>query len=246
MGNIGVGKYKNSVGSLGNSDIEQFSKYSNVLKENAPKTLEEFKHIKYNEKEKWEQLKYEYRTVNRYEIEGDVPINTVLQLDNAAFYTKKQGFDFSSFTGRKKKNKINEIADGGNAATMLLDDKIYFSHSKFDVKDSLEYSLYKGKYEAVPLSKNRKFSVKDLGDGIPREYDTEAKFLEFVDTQKNTSETFTVTILSEKHICDSCSSVVEQFKEEYKNATVNIISGKRGYNNSPSGTKTWKHRKKVK
>ena len=97
------------------------------MKENAPKTLEEFKHIKYNEKEKWERLKYEYRTVNRYEIEGNVPINTVLQLDNAAFYTKKQGFDFSSFTGRKKKNKINEIADGGNAATMLLDDKIYFS-----------------------------------------------------------------------------------------------------------------------
>ncbi|MEE0266333.1 MAG: deaminase domain-containing protein [Acutalibacteraceae bacterium] len=59
-----------------------------------------------------------------------------------------------------------------------------------------------------------------------------------------TAETFTVTILSEKHICESCSGVVEQFKAEYKNATVNIISGKRGYNGSPNGTKTWKHRKR--
>jgi len=150
-------------------------------------------------------------------------------------------FQICSFIELKK-----DLSNGGNTASMLLGDNIYFSHSKFGTKNSLEYSLYKGKYEAIPLTQNRTFSVKNLGDGIPREYDTEAKFLEFVASQKNKSEKFTVTILSEKHICDSCSSVVEQFKSEYKNATVNIISGKRGYNNSPNGTKTWKHRKKVK
>lgn len=86
----------------------------------------------------------------------------------------------------------------------------------------------------------------DLDDNIPRECDTEAKFIEFVATQKNPSEEFTITILSEKHICKSCCNVVTQFQKEYPKATVNIISGKMNYNGSNAGNKTWKYRKKVK
>ena len=82
----------------------------------------------------------------------------------------------------------------------------------------------------------------DLGDGVPREYDTEAKFLEFVATQKKPTDKFSVTILSEKHICDSCQHVVEQFKSMYPNATVNIVSGKQGYNGDPKGGQTWKQK----
>ncbi|MBQ2942608.1 MAG: hypothetical protein IJD97_10280 [Clostridia bacterium] len=37
-------------------------------------------------------------------------------------------------------------------------------------------------------------------------------------------------ILSEKHICKSCLYVVQQFKEMFPNAIVNIVSGRRGYN----------------
>ena len=81
---------------------------------------------------------------------------------------------------------------------------------------------------------------------MPRENDTEAKFLEFVATQKKSNDTFAVTILSEKHICPSCEGVVEQFKEMFPNAIVNIISGRRGYNGSEKGLLTYKHRKKVK
>ncbi|MED9969926.1 MAG: deaminase domain-containing protein [Ruminococcus sp.] len=86
----------------------------------------------------------------------------------------------------------------------------------------------------------------DLGDGIPRYFDTEAKFLEFVADKKKPEDSFSVTILSEKHICKSCQGVVQQFKEQFPNAKVNIVSGKKGYNNSEEGLKTWKHRKKVK
>ena len=75
---------------------------------------------------------------------------------------------------------------------------------------------------------------------------TEAKFLEFVATQKKPTDKFSLTILSEKHICKSCQHVVEQFKSMYPNATINIVSGKKGYNGSEDGLKTWKHRKKVK
>ncbi len=229
-----------------NIDKEQFLRYKNILKENSPKTLEEFSKIKYNNTDEWDKLKYQYRTVNRYEVDGNVPIDEILKLDNAAYYTKKKGFDYSALSGKTKRKTTNEIANGGNAAAMELDGKTYFSHSKFGKPDSTEYSLYKGEYQAVTLSDKRIFNVKDLGDGIPREYDTEAKFLEFVATQKNPSDKFTVTILSEKHICESCQGVVEQFKNKYPNATVNIISGKKGYNGSSVGLRTWKHRKKVK
>lgn len=232
--------------NISSSDREQFLRYKNILKENSPKTLEEFNKIKYNNTDEWDKLKYQYRTVNRYEVDGNVPIDEILKLDNAAYYTKKKGFDYSAFSGKTKRKTTNEIANGGNAAAMELDGKTYFSHSKFGKPDSTEYSLYKGEYPAVTLSDKRIFKVKYLGDGIPREYDTEAKFLEFVAKQKNPSDKFTVTILSEKHICESCQGVVKQFKNKYPNATVNIISGKKGYNGSSAGSRTWKHRKKVK
>lgn len=48
----------------------------------------------------------------------------------------------------------------------------------------------------------------------------------FINTLKMLPEDeLTVTILSEKHICDSCRGVVEQFKTAFPKATVNIISG---------------------
>ncbi len=69
--------------------------------------------------------------------------------------------------------------------------------------------------------------------------------MEFVSKKKEPKDAFEITILSEKHICKSCEGVVEQFKKRYPNATVNIISGKRGYNGDPNGGKTWTYRKKV-
>ena len=228
------------------AEKDQFERYSSVLGKNAPKTLDEFRNLKYNGGEQWDTLKYQYRTVNRYEVDGKVSIDKILQLDDVAFRGKKQGFDYSAFKGNQKKKVKKDISSGGNAAAMEFDGKVYFSHSKFGLPGSFEHSLYKGEYTPVVLSKDRMFKVKDLGDGIPRQFDTEAKFLEFVASQKQPKDKFTVTILSEKHICASCEGVVEQFKEKFPNATVNIVSGKRGYNGDEQGLHTWKHRKKVK
>lgn len=229
-----------------NADTEQFSKYKGVLRELSPETYDDFCRIKYEDPDGWENLKYQYRTLNRYELKGDVPAKTILELDNAAWYSKQKGFDFSKFSGKERRKLTKEISNGGNAASMLLDGKVYFSHSKFGMRDSFERGLYTGDYPPVVLSDKRKFDVLSLGDGIPRQYDTEAKFLEFVATTKKKNDTFTVTILSEKHICKSCLHVVSQFENMFPNSTVNIVSGKQNYNGSIDGLHTWKRRKKVK
>ena len=230
------------------SDKQQFSRYSDILKENAPKTLEEFVEIKYNGGDKWEQLKHQYRTVHRYDVQGNVSTNKILELDNAAYRTKRNGFDYSDLHG-KSRSKIKKLSTTGNAAVMELDGEIYFSHSMIGSAGTLEFDSYIGEYPLVGLSKNRVLTTLDLGDGVPREYDTEAKFLEYVTSlKKNVTEKFVVTILSEKHICKSCQNVVKQFKEKYPNATVNIVSGNPNYGESNAlgekGLKNWKYRKR--
>lgn len=238
-------KQKHAAGAATIQDKNLYQQYKAILGAHSPKSLDEFLKIKYNNGDEWERLKYQYRTVNCYEVDGDVSAENIIQLDNAAYYTKKTGFDYSSLTGSDRR-KIKQLSSVGNAAVMKFDNSIYFSHSRVGTSDTLEYSSYKGNYSLVGLSTNRQFKIKNSGDGILREYDTEAKFLEFVATKKQATDKFTVTILSEKHICESCQDVVKQFKQMFPNATVNIVSGKRGYNGSEEGLKTWKYRKKVK
>lgn len=47
------------------ADVEQYNKYKSVLGKNAPKTLEEFQKIKYNDNNKWNDLKYYYKGINK-------------------------------------------------------------------------------------------------------------------------------------------------------------------------------------
>ena len=203
-----------------------------------------FENVRYNDSEAWEKLKYRYRTVNRYEVDGKVSAEKIVELDNAAWLTKQTGFDYSAFTGHDK-GKVKKLSRSGNAAVMEFDGELYFSHSQMEDGADLCSRAYSGKLHAVGLSQDNYYDVLDLGDGVKRQYDTEAKFLEFVSKKKDPKDMFEITILSEKHICKSCEGVVEQFKKRYPNATVNIISGRRGYNGDPKGGKTWTYRKKV-
>lgn len=215
-----------------------------MLKENAPKTLEEFIEIKYNDNDKWNKLKYQYRTVNRYEVDGNVAVDEILKLDKIAYYNKQSAFDYSTLQGKARKS-VKELKKRGNSASMCFNGRYFYLHSQVGFKNTLVSDAYIGKEELIGLSETRVFTVKDLGDYIPREYDTEAKFLEFVAKRKTPDDVFLITILSEKHICDSCRGVVKQFKDMFPNATVNIISGKKNYNGSTNGLKTWVYRKKV-
>ena len=226
------------------ADKQQFERYKNVVGDILPESFEEFRKIKYDNPDEWERLKYQFRTANRYEIDGKVSTEQVVQLDNAAWYTKQTGFDFSGLTGKEKK-RVKNLSRSGNAAAMEFGGETFFTHSKFDDPDGFALKAYRGKYSTVGLSDDRLFNTLDLNDGVRRENDTEAKFLEYVARQKKADEKFEVTILSEKHICKSCQFVVKQFEEMFPNAQVNIISGKRGYNGDENGNKTWKYRKKV-
>lgn len=223
----------------------QFERYRETLGDMAPDSLDKFMDIRYNKPDEWNSMKADYRTVSRYTVDGDVPPEKILELDRAAWQTKQTGFDESKYRGRTR-STVNDMKRGGNAAVMELDGKTYFAHSKASVPGEPEFDSYRGEYELVGLRRDRKFKTLALGDGVPREHDTEAKFLEFVASVKKPTDTFEVTILSEKHICESCQGVVEQFRKMYPNAKVNIVSGKPGYNGDPSGRWTWKYRKRVK
>lgn len=230
--------------SAENDESAQLERYRAVLGTLAPDSLDKFLDMKYNKPDEWNQLVYNYRTVNRYEVIGDVPPEKILELDNAAWYTKQKGFDYSRYSGDERK-RVKKMSTKGNAAVMEFDGKTYFAHSSASLPGEPEFDSYNGKYKLIGLKKDRKFTTRVLKDGIPREHDTEAKFLEYVADIKKPSDTFEVTILSEKHICESCQGVVEQFRNMYPNAKVNIISGKPGYNGDTAGKKTWTYRKKV-
>ena len=223
---------------------EMFERYRQVLGDAAPDSLDKFEDVRYNDSEAWEKLKYQYRTVNRYEVDGKVSAEKIVELDNAAWMTKQTGFDYSALIGRDRQ-RAKGLSRSGNAAVMEFDGELNFSHSQMGYGDDLCSKTYSGKFHAVGLSQDNYYDVLDLGDGVKRQYDTEAKFLEFVSKKKDPKDMFEITILSEKHICKSCEGVVEQFKKRYPNATVNIISGRRGYNGDPKGGKTWTYRKKV-
>ena len=224
-------------------DKNQFERYSKVLGDLAPKSLNSFLDTKYGNFEAYEQLKAQYRVVNRYTNDDHVPAEKILELDKIAYEMKRTGFDYSGFTGRDRKD-IKSLAKSGNAAVMELDGNTYFSHSQADLPNTLLHQVYKGQYPLVGLSQERRFTTGPISDidEIPREYDAEAKLLEYAAKLKSPEDKFTLTILSEKHICKSCRGVVRQFKQAFPNATIRIVSGKRGYNNDISGNKTWRFR----
>ncbi len=225
------------------ADTELFRKYRDVLGENAPASVEELRTIRENHPEQWRDLEHRYFVINQYEVLGTASQELILQLDRAAWETKRKGFDPHK-TNSRGKSKLNYVMTSGNVAVMDFEGELYFAHSKINTVDNLGYQTYVGELPVVLLKAHgeQRFKVLDVGDGDYRQHDTEAKFMEFVADHKNPSDTFTITILSEKHICDSCLYVREQFLEMFPNATVNIVSGKKGYNGSPDGLDTWEGR----
>lgn len=222
-------------------DKQQYENYKQVVGDIVPKTLAEFRKLKYSEPEAWKDLQAKFKIVNRYEVDGNVSTEEILKLDEIAWNTKRKGFAYRAFSGRTAK-KIKNLSRSGNGASMSFNGTNYFAHSQIDNIDDILQDCYIGKYKIVGLSKNQLFKTFNL-NGYDRSVDTEAKFLEYVAHKANSEDEFTVTILSERHICESCQGVVTQFKAMFPKATVNIISGKKGYNNDPEGNHTWTYRK---
>lgn len=211
------------------TDREQFSRYKATLKEIFPSKFEDFQKIKYGDPELWKSLKAKYRIVNQYKIDsGDLGVEEILRLDDVVITEKR-----TMFTSDFKK--------GGNIAGAYIDsDKanMYFAHSK--LCDSSKG--YKGKSNLVLLKDNRRFSYIDVIDSNNSlrnntYQDTEAKLFEYFADLYKKKPFKSITMLSERGMCDSCKGVMKQFKEQFPDVEVRAISNKKTIGN------VWKYRR---
>ena len=223
------------------STREQFARYQEVLgKSLGPSSYNEFVKVKATAGNKWETMKYQYRTVNRYEVDfGKATPEKIFELDQVAYQTKRSAFNEEGFTG-KTRAKIKKLPKSGNAGAMEFEGTQYFAHSKVA---SLADVNYTSSYPLIPLQDNRVYTYLDLGDGIDRWNDTEAKFFEYLNATISKDYAGEVVMLSERHMCESCLNVMKQFEKDHPNVKISLISGKERYNNGTSRSKGWKHRK---
>ena len=108
---------------------------------------------------------------------------------------------------------------------MELNGKRYYTHSGNLTGKEPMFEGYVGKYPFLPLSDDRIFKTSIIGDTNRAEC-TEVKMLEFVAKQKKTTDEFTITLMSEKCVCPSCSGVIKQFRAKYPKAKLDVIAGK--------------------
>lgn len=210
-------------------DREMFRRYKDVLNELAPDTLEKFVEIKYNKTDKWTTLKKRYLVAKNYKIDsGYIDVQEILRLDNVVITEKR-----NKFASKFKKS--------GNIAGAYLDndiDNMFYAHSTMN--DSSKG--YKGTSNIVLLKEDRRFNYIDvsLPDGALRSktyYDTEAKLFEYFADLYETTQFKSITMLSERGMCDSCKNVMKQFKETHPDVKINVVSNKKAEGN------VWKYRR---
>ncbi len=134
---------------------------------------------------------------------------------------------------------------GGNIAGAYINEQkedLFIAHSSISAKE--EERFYKGEYKIVLLKEHPryKYIAVKKNNGDIRECtnnDTEAKLFEFFADHCEDKNIKTITMLSERGMCDSCKGVMEQFKQEYPNIKVNVISNKYVEGD------VWKYRRKV-
>jgi len=215
------------------TDKEQFARYKNVLKDVAPQSLDDFYKLKHNNPEGWKVLKNQYRTVNQYKVDsGKLTPREILDLDYKVISEKRTKFG-------------GDFKLGGNIAGAYIDgkkDDLFIAHSMVNTLADATKSKYTGGSTLVRLLDKRQFKYIDVldGKGELRDYaykDTEAKLFEHLALLYEKKPFKSVTLLSERGMCDSCLGVMAQFKDKY-NVTVNAVS-----NNKVTGNvwgKRWK------
>lgn len=212
--------------SLDSYDRKQYENYKNIFSE--INTVEKFKEIKYNNVDLWEKYKKEYRVLNSYKMDNGTLTNTkILALDNKAITFKR-----NELRSSEKRS--------GNIGVMELDGNTYYAHSHLDTYADKGYkNLAQTTRDNLILKPTTEILKAKEVDGYIRNSDSEYKLFNYIATQKQPGDTFTVNMLSERCMCESCVGVMEQFKEMYPNATINMVSNKRMKD-------PWKHRRRKK
>lgn len=213
-------------------DEKQYKKYFDVLGTDImPKTIDEFQKLKYNDIDKWNVLKQQYRVVNQYKVDnGNVSAQTIFEMDQAIIQEKRNKFP-------------SAYKYSGNIAGAYIntDNALYLAHSQIDDITCKGYKNYKGTSNIVLLQEERQFKYIDvlMPDGSMRKgtyLDTEAKLFEEFHLLSQTKPFTEITMLSERGMCDSCKNVMEQFKIAHPDIKVNVISNKKVNSN------VWKYR----
>ena len=121
--------------------------------------------------------------------------------------------------------------------------KAYYLNSK--ISDISKATKYRGSSELVLLKEAPRFIYKDVPckDGGVRtntDQDTEAKLFEFFADLYERKPFKSITMLSERGMCESCQGVMEQFKKAFPEVEINVVS------NKIIEGDVWKHRRKKK
>ena len=179
--------------------------------DNAPKTLEEFLEIKYNNEAEYGRLKHSYRIANQYESNsGNMDATKIVELHDEAVANK------ALFTGEARKE--------ANIGIMELDGEIFLSNSKANNETDPAYYNFKGKKEQLILQpSSREFKATVVGTHL-RDVDSEYKLFEFAASIAKDGKPHKVRLLSEKTMCKSCKGVMRQFKKKYPNVEVEVVS----------------------
>lgn len=192
-------------------DLNQYKRYKEVLKEDAG-SLADFRQMKYNDPEKWDELQHRYSVVRLYDVDsGEMSPSKIYELDQKAFQTKTE-----LFTGTAKRK--------GNIAVMEFDGVTKFGNSQLDEEGDSAYTNFKGdKTTLVLQTKSPKFKTTVVGNH-DRFGDSEAKLFEYAASVAGDGKEHTLNLLSERCMCESCRGVMQQFKENFPNVKVNAVS----------------------
>lgn len=218
------------------SDKVQYQNYINVLGNKfVPDTLEEFQKIKYGNEKQWNDLKYKFRTVNRYKTDyGKVDAETILELDREALTAKDK--------------YMTTKAGKGNVASMKIGDDIYIASGQISGVFEPNYLNYKGEKSKLILSPDtarltphlKSVPYKGHEGEYSRDIDTEYKFFEYIYDKvlKGELKNQEIYILSQKSMCFSCDSVYNELVNKKEvidaNIKINVVSGK--------NNKSWDYR----
>ena len=217
-------------------DKIQYQNYCNVLGSKlVPDSLEKFQEVKYGNKSQWNDLKYKFRTVNRYKTDyGKVDAETILELDKEAFTAKDE--------------YMTTKAGKGNVASMKIGDDIYIASSQISKISEPNYLNYKGEKSKLILSPDnarltphlKTVPYKGHEGEYSRDVDTEYKFFEYIYDKilKGELKNQEIFILSQKSMCFSCDSVYNELVNKKEvidaNIKINVVSGK--------NNKSWDYR----
>ena len=209
-------------------DKIQYQNYCNVLGSKlVPGSLEKFQEVKYGNKSQWNDLKYKFRTVNRYKTDyGKVDAETILELDKEALTAKDE--------------YMTTKAGRGNVASMKIGDDIYIASSQISKVSDSNYLNYKGEKSKLVLSPDnarltphlKTVPYKGHEGEYSRDVDTEYKFFEYIYDKilKGELKNQEIFILSQKNMCFSCDSVYNELVNKKEvidaNIKINVVSGK--------------------